>query len=439
MDSRVEQIEVPPKLVDVFTGEARYRGSFGGRGSGKTRTFALMTAVKGYQWGMQGHKGQILCGREFMNSLSESSFEEVKAAIYSVPWLREYYELGDRYIRSKDKSIVYSFSGLRHNIDSIKSKARILLCWIDEAEQVSESAWMKLIPTVREEESEIWVTWNPERKDSACHTRFRVNADDSMRIVEMNWRDNPWFPKVLEDERLRDKVQRPELYDHVWEGGFLEYVHGAYLKEQMIQAQDEGRICELPRLDSQPCMTFWDIGNSDGTAVWVVQRIGNEYRCIDFYEAWGKPYRHAVKWLQELGMVWDTHYLPHDAAHQRQGQINNKSPQQMIDELMPGVRTEIVPRIAEINWGIQQLRDMMPLMWFDEHKTSKGLEHLKAYRRKWSENEKRWMDRPDKAEGHSEAADALRQMAQAYAGGILDINKGWASKGPLRRNLGGIV
>jgi phage terminase large subunit len=379
-----------------------------------------MTAIMGYEFSRAGMKGQILCGREFMNSLEDSSFYEVKSAIEETPWLNEFYDCGDKYIRTKDKKITYTFSGLRHSIDSIKSKSRILLAWIDEAEQVSDAAWLKLIPTVREEGSEIWVTWNPELKNSATDTRFRKQVDDSMKIVELNYRDNPWFPSVLEEERKRDKVNNPELYDHIWEGKYLEYRKGTYFKEQIQKAEEEGRIINLPILDSQPCLTFWDIGNSDGTAIWVVQRIGKEFRLINFYEAWGKPYSHAVKWLQDTGYIFEAMFLPHDASHERQGKHNNKSPQTMLEELMPSLSWEIVPRIADINWGIQQVRDVFPMLWFNKQ-CIEGIDHIKAYKRKWSENERRWLDRPDKSEGHSEAADALRQLAQAYSNGQLDI------------------
>jgi phage terminase large subunit len=85
------------------------------------------------------------------------------------------YEVGEKYIRTKDRRIEFAFIGLRHNLDSVKSKAQILLLWVDEAEPVSEKAWSKAIPTVREEGAEIWVTWNPERKNSATHKRFREN------------------------------------------------------------------------------------------------------------------------------------------------------------------------------------------------------------------------------------------------------------------------
>ncbi|MDF7480881.1 phage terminase large subunit, partial [Proteus mirabilis] len=219
----VARIEIPPKLIPVFEGNYRYRCSHGGRGSAKTRTFALMTAIRGYMAAMNGQSGVILCAREYMNSLEESSMEEVKQAIRSVPWLNDFYELGEKYIRTKCRSVSYVFAGLRHNLDSIKSKARILIAWVDEAESVSEIAWTKLAPTVREAGSEIWVTWNPERDGSATDKRFRKNPPDNAVVVEMNYGDNPWFPSVLEEERLSDQERLDSAtYAWIWEGAYLE-------------------------------------------------------------------------------------------------------------------------------------------------------------------------------------------------------------------------
>ena len=225
------QIELPPKLIPLFSApNVRYRSSWGGRGSGKTRTFALMTAIKGYMYAEAGVRGLILGAREFMNSLEESSMEEIKQAIRSVPFLNDYYEMGEKYIRTKNRRVNYGFAGLRHNLDSIKSKARILLCWVDEAETVSEIAWRKLLPTVREDNSEVWITWNPERRDSATSKRFRheqIFDDLTGELigvgVEMNYSDNPWFPEVLEIERRQDESkQDDETYRWIWEGDYLE-------------------------------------------------------------------------------------------------------------------------------------------------------------------------------------------------------------------------
>lgn len=221
------QIELPPKLIPVFQGPARYRGSYGGRGSGKTRSFALMTAIDGYRFGRAGISGVMLCAREHLNSLDESSMEEVKQAINSIPWLSQYYEIGEKFIRSRDRRIRYTFTGLRHNISGVKSKARILRAWVDEAEPVAEAAWRTLIPTIRDQDpggkwsSEIWLTWNPELESSATNQRFKETMPGDSKIVELNWRDNPWFPEVLNAERLNDMKHRPDTYDHVWEGAYL--------------------------------------------------------------------------------------------------------------------------------------------------------------------------------------------------------------------------
>ena len=233
------QIQLPKKLISVFVAEnVRYRGAYGGRGSAKTRSFALMTAIKGYQFAEEGKSGLILCAREFMNSLADSSMEEVKQAIHSIDWLKDYYDIGQNYIRTKNGLVSYVFCGLRHNLDSIKSKARILLCWVDEAENVSEIAWRKLTPTVRETNSEIWVTWNPETEGSPTDIRFRQTPPDNAIIVEMNYNDNPFFPDVLEQERLND-LDRLDYasYAWVWEGAYLEnsdkqVLSGRYVVEE---------------------------------------------------------------------------------------------------------------------------------------------------------------------------------------------------------------
>ncbi len=218
------QIELPPKLIDIFTGEADVRSAWGGRGSGKTRSFAKMAAIRGYIFGSAGISGIILCARQFMNSLEDSSLEEVKRAIEDEPFLRNYYEIGEKFIRSWDKRISFAFAGLDRNIASVKSKGRLLLCWVDEAEPVTEVAWQTLIPTLREEgdgwSAELWVTWNPLREDAPVEKRFRKTTDPRVRGCELNYRDNPKFPAKLERDRQADLRDRPDEYDHIWDGGY---------------------------------------------------------------------------------------------------------------------------------------------------------------------------------------------------------------------------
>jgi phage terminase large subunit len=377
-------IDLPDKLVPVFQGEARYRGAFGGRGSGKTRSFAKMTAVHGYRCGAAGIEGQILCGREYMNSLDESSLEEIKAAIASEDWLAEYYEVGDKYIRSKDGRIKYTFSGLRHNLDSIKSKARILLAWVDEAEAVSETAWTKLVPTIREEGSEIWVTWNPEREKSATHQRFRKHAPDGAKIVELNWRDNPWFPKVLDDERKEDLAKRPEQYDHVWEGGFVTAVEGAYYAKHIQEARSEKRIGNVA---ADPLMTYraiWDIGGtgakSDACSIWIAQFIGREIRWLDYYEAQGQPLATHITWLRKNGYENALCVLPHDGA--TNDKVHDVSYESALRDA--GFSVDVIPNQGKgaAMMRVEAARRLFPSMWFNEQKVKSGLDAIGWYHEK---------------------------------------------------------
>ena len=299
------QVKLPPKLVPVFAGDAMYRGAWGGRGSAKTRSFAKMAAVKGLQCAQAGEDGIIVCAREFMNSLDDSSMAEVKAAIASEPWLAERYDVGQTYIRTADRRIDFAFIGLRRNLDSIKSKARIRLLWVDEAEPVSEAAWQKAIPTVREEGAEIWVTWNPERKGSATHKRFREDPPEGAKIVELNYRDNPWFPAILETIRAEDRAKRPDSYEHIWEGAFRGVTEGAYFAPQLTEARAKGRIGNVAPDPLMAYRSFWDIGGTgaraDACAIWIAQFIGREIRVLDYYEAVGQPLAAHIAWLRAEG------------------------------------------------------------------------------------------------------------------------------------------
>jgi phage terminase large subunit len=422
------EIRLPPKIVDVFEGEARYRGAYGGRGSGKTRSFALMTAVAGYRHGMSGLSGQILCAREHLNSLDESSLEEVKAAIKSVPWLLSYYEIGEKFVRSRDGRINYVFAGLRRNLDSIKSKARIIIAWVDEAEGVSDAAWQKLIPTVREDNSEIWVTWNPETKHSATHRRFRVNPPQDSKICEINWQDNPYFPKVLDKERKEDLKLRPDDYGHIWDGDMKVHADGAYYAVEMREAKAEGRITNVPYDRAVGVVTAWDLGVGDSTSIWFAQFVGAEVRLIDYYESSGVGLDHYVALLNSKGYVYESHVLPHDVRVRELG--SGKSRLETLGAL--GVRPITIAPQLMVDDGIQSVRSMIPRCWFDAEKCERGVDAIRQYRRDYDDKGMTWRGRP-LHDWTSHCADALRYLAVGYK----PTSSSWGE--PLRRNLKGIV
>ncbi|MCA0318215.1 MAG: phage terminase large subunit [Proteobacteria bacterium] len=401
------QIELPEKLIPVFEGEADVRGAHGGRGSAKTRNFAKMTAVRAYMWDMAGREGIILCGREFMNSLDDSSLAEVKAAIASEPWLAAHFEVGEKYVRTKSGRIAYKFAGLDQNIDSIKSKARILLCWVDEAEPVSEEAWQTLIPTLREEDSELWVTWNPKSPRSATHKRFRLSKDTRFKIAEMNYTDNPWFPEILDRQRARDQLERPDSYDHIWNGDFARVVEGAYYAAGLTRAQREGRIGFVAADPLLPIRAVADIGGTgqkaDLFSFWIVQFVGVEIRWLDHYSAKGQPFAVHVAWLRDRGWSKAQIVLPHDG--EKQDTVYDASPEKYFRDADFDVM--VVPNQGRgaAKQRIEAGRRLFPSMRFNAATTEAGREALGAYHA--HKDDKRGIDLGPEHDWASHDADAF--------------------------------
>lgn len=390
LDATTAQIAIPPKLRPLFVGPADVRGAHGGRGSAKTRTFAKMAAVWGYRFGESGESGIILCARQYMNSLDDSSLEEVKRAIEEEPFLAAYYDVGEKFIKSHDGRIAFAFAGLDRSIDSVKSKGRILLCWVDEAEPVTAEAWSILIPTLREEgtdwNAELWVTWNPKRKNAAVESRFRHANDNLIRIVEMNWRDNPRFPAKLARERQRDAKERADQYDHIWEGGYVSVVEGAYYAKHLTQARAEGRI---GRVSADPLLTIrlmCDIGGTgaraDAFTIWATQFVGREIRWLRYYEAVGQPLATHLEWCREHGYTTSKaqFWLPHD------GDSNDKVYDVSYASALreAGYVVTVVPNQGKgaAAARIEAARRLFPSMWFNEETTQGGLEALGWYHEK---------------------------------------------------------
>jgi phage terminase large subunit len=345
-----------------------------------------MAAIRGVMLAKEGKTGLILCGREFMNSLDESSMAEVKAAIQSEPWIASHYDVGEKYIRTRDGRIHFAFAGLRHNLDSIKSKAKIHILWIDEAEPVSEIAWRKIVPTVREDDSEIWITWNPELESSATNQRFRVKPPANSIIVEMNYRDNPYFPAVLEQERQEDLEKRPEQYEHVWEGGFVTVVEGAYFAKELSAAKDQGRISRVAPDPLMSYRAFVDIGGTgaraDSFTIWIAQFVGLEIRVLNYYEAVGQPMATHAAWLRKNGYTKDnTHvWLPHDGS--TQDRVHDVSYESAFKAM--GYDVTVVPNQGKgaASARIEAARRRLPACWFNETTTKAGRDALGWYHEK---------------------------------------------------------
>jgi phage terminase large subunit len=414
------RIELPEKLIPVFDGPADVRGAHGGRGSAKTRSFAKMAAVRGYQYGMQGITGQIVCGRQFMNSLEDSSLEECKRAIEDEPWLAAYYEIGDKYIKSRDGRVWFTFVGLDRSVMSIKSKGRILLLWVDEAEPVTDEAWTIVIPTLREEgegwNAELWVTWNPRKKNAPVEGRFRFSKDPLVKVVQLNWRDNPKFPAKLERERQRDLIERPEQYPHIWEGEYASAIEGAYFAKHLSEAKQQGRIGRIPVDPLMTLRVFVDIGGTgakaDAFSMWVAQFVGKEIRVLDYYEAVGQPIGVHLNWLRSRGydhtkaQIW----LPHD------GESNDKVHDvSYASELRKALYTvTVIPNQGKgaAMARIERARNLFSRVWFNADTTEAGRDALGWYHEK--RDQERNIGLGPEHDWSSHGADAFGLMCVAY-------------------------
>jgi len=252
-------------------------------------------------------------------------------------------------------------------------------------------------------EAKMGCTLDAHQRAWYCATRAADFSEDE----ELMWQEYPSTP----DEPFKVSTE------------------GTYYAKQLAAVRKSGRMMtHVPVMPGVPCYTFWDIGASDGTAIWVLQYVAMQWRAVRFKEGWGEPYGHFAQWLQGLGLTFAMHFLPHDANHKRQGATMNKSPKEMLEDLMTGHRFEIVPVIDDINWGIQQTRDVFPMLVFDETECKAGVIHLENYRRKWNKQQMTWSSEPDKTGGHSEAADALRQFAQAHHNKQINLSFGITKK-----------
>lgn len=411
----VLQIMTAP-VFEPLLQPARYKGAHGGRGSGKSWFFAEMM-VEAHLMG----KTDSVCLREIQKSLQFSAHKLLGDTIARLN-AGDYFDVQDKVIKAKNGGIIV-FQGMQdHTADSIKSLEGFDRAWFEEAQNATQRSLDLLRPTLRKSGSELWFSWNRFKEDDPIELLLcSENAPDNAVVVEANMDDNPWPSAELIQERDDDrKIHDADKFANIWEGKYLKNTEGDYYKTQMAAVRAEGRILRIPKLDI-PVNTFWDIGNSDGCAVWFHQQVGLENRFIGYYEAHGETLAHYAKELKSRGYLYNKHFLPHDAAHKKLSDTN-KSTEEMLNDLGV-VNTEIVPVITELNTGIQMTRKHFPSAFFDAEGCKDGIKRLDNYRKRFSRQDNRWIDEPNKSNGCSEAADAFRQWAQSAEAGRLNVAK----------------
>jgi phage terminase large subunit len=396
----VVDLSFPDKLQCLFLPK-RYKVLYGGRGGAKSWGIARALLILARQKTLR-----ILCAREYQNSIKESVHKLLSDQIEAMGLAGEY-EILQAEIRHRLTGSLFMFKGIRHNVQEIKSTEGVDICWLEEAQSVTGESWDILIPTIRKEASEIWISFNPNLSTDETYKRFILEKNDDAFIVKISWRDNPWFPEVLKKEKDKLKLKDPDAYLHVWEGECKKSLDGAVYAQELRDAREEGRILRVPYDHTKPVHTFWDLGHSDSTAIWMVQVVGFEYRVIDFYQNSMQKLDHYVKTLGKKRYVWGTDWLPHDAKAQQLGS------KKTIEEMLRGYgRTvRIVPK-AKIFDGINAARTVFSNCYFDENNCKAGLDALFNY--KYVKNSETGLFSKEPVhDWSSHAADAFRYFAMA--------------------------
>jgi phage terminase large subunit len=403
----VATLQIPTARVFVPLLEpARYKGAYGGRGSGKSHFFAEMLVEDHYR--NPGFRS--VCIREVQKSLKDSAKRLIEDKIGKLG-IGAHFDIKEREIVTRGNGIIL-FQGMQdHTAETIKSLEGFNRAWAEEAQTLSERSLALLRPTIRAEDSEIWASWNPRRKSDAIDNFLRAKAPEGSIVRKANWRDNPWFPAVLEEERQLDLKLYPERYDHTWEGEYAKAFVGAYFVQGLNDARQQGRIGKLGRDPLLPLRAFVDIGGSgaraDAMAIWIVQWVGQEIRVLDYIEGIGQVLAYYVNELRRRKYQDAICYLPHDGHNSNA--ITGKTYATHLHEA--GFEVEVIPNqgAGAASMRIEAVRRVLPFCWFNETSTEAGREALGFYHEKKDETRNIGLG-PDH-DWSSHCADAFGLMA----------------------------
>lgn len=364
-------IEFPTKLQCLFKPK-RLKVLHGGRGSGKSWAVARALLIIGAQKQLR-----ILCAREIQKSIKDSVHRLLSDQIQAMN-LGAFYEVLESEIRGKNGTL-FLFAGLaQHTVESIKSFEGVSIVWAEESQVVTKRSWDVLTPTIRKDGSEIWITLNPDMETDETYKRFvlgRAQESADAFVVQMNWRDNPWFPTVLEKERQDTLVRDPLSYANIWEGEPKRVSEGAIYRHEVVQMIEDKRVRPVPYDPLLKVHTVWDLGWNDAMTIGLWQRQSSEVRCIGYIEDSHRTLDSYIAQLEKHPYRWGTDFIPHDgrARNTQTGKSTEEALQAM------GRNVKVLPQL-DIEEGIKAARMMFPRVYLDE-KTERLQECLKRYQR----------------------------------------------------------
>lgn len=319
---------------------------------------------------------RIGCFREVQKSIKDSVHKLLGDRI-AHHGLGHLYEVQQNVIKGPGGT-EFLFAGLQdHTVDSIKSFEGLDRAWVEEAQSVSKRSWDILIPTIRKDGSEIWVSMNPELDTDESYTRFVANPPPDAAVVQINYGDNPWFPQVLEKERQHAKATMPAAdYENIWEGKCKPAVSGAIYAGEVADALEKGRVGNVPYDPHLKVHVIFDLGWNDSMSLILAQRNASEIRVIEYIEDSQKTLDWFSAELKKKNYNWGTLWLPHDGAHK--DYKTGKSAQEILQGMSWDV--QIVPQQG-VEPGIRLARMLLPRVYFDKTRCDRLIQCLRRYRR----------------------------------------------------------
>jgi phage terminase large subunit len=402
------------EVFEPLLAPARYKGAWGGRGSGKSHFFAELLVEE-----CLATKGtRAVSIREVQKTLKESSKRLIEDKLRTLGVAAGHgFKVFNEVIQTPGDGVI-TFTGMQdHTADSIKSLEGYRIAWVEEAQSLSARSLQLLRPTIRLEGSELWFGWNPRRKSDAVDALLRGEMlPTGAAVVNANWKDNPKFPAVLEQERLDCLRLQPEQYKHVWQGAYATVLEGAYYAASLELAKQEGRI---GRVAADPLLTlraFADIGGTgaraDSFTIWIAQFVGKEIRVLDYYEAQGQPLATHLAWMRSKGYTPDRcqWWLPHDGD--TQDKVFDVSYASALKDAL--YKVTVVPNQGKgaAKARIEAARRLFPSIWFNDVPTEPGRDALGWYHEK--KDEARNIGLGPDHDWSSHGADAFGLMCVAY-------------------------
>ena len=355
-----------PVALEMLFEPHRFKVLYGGRDGAKSWSIARALLILGRK-----RKLFIVCGRELMNSISESVHRVLSNQIENLG-LGAFYSIGKAKITGLNGT-EFVFVGLKNNPDAIKSLEGADILWVEEAANVSKASWVIVIPTVRKPGSEIWVSFNPKLETDDTYQRFVVDPPPGSAVVKVLFSDNPWASEVLRDEREKMMRTDPDAYAYIWLGQPSRQLEGSIYAKEIRAAEAEGRIRRVAYDPTKPVYTAWDLGEGDATAIWFFQIFMAEYRFIDYLEDSGQKMQYYLSLLQGKGYLYTTCFLPWDACS---GMLSGSLEQAM---RTAGQKIQILPKLPVAS-RIDTARTLFANSWFDEQRCADGLNRLRYYR-----------------------------------------------------------